>query len=184
MKRIPKIVCLFFFLFIFQSIIYGQENWINFKADAVLSFTIDVPTEMEFETKEISTAIGKLSTQTYSLKGSSEDPNYLYLINIVEYPIGTFPSDSLELMDEYIINSINSTVEKVDGELIYSSAIEGGQNGYGRLYRIKHNNDQLVIKGKSYIKKDAFLNIQVFTTKDKSLNNEMNYFLDSFKAKF
>lgn len=184
MKHFSYRSFLFLLILTIQNQTYAQEGWVNFMPDAVLKFTVDVPNEMKFETKEITTVIGKLTTQTYSIEGVDEDPNYLYLINVVEYPPGTFPADSIALIEDYLISSIHTTVEKLKGELVYSSETEDGENGRGKLYRIKHNDDQLVLKGKSFIKKDVFINIQVFTIKDKSLNNEMNYFLDSFKARF
>lgn len=184
MKHILRFTCISLSILIFQNLGYTQDDWMNYKADAVLSFSVDVPSKMEFESKEIETAIGSLTTQTYSVKGAEEDLNYLYLINIVEYPLGTFPADSTDLINEYLSSSINSTVDKVNGELIYSSEIDEKDNGIGKLFRIKHNNDQLIIKGKSFIKKDAFMSIQVFTIQQNSLNDEMDFFLDSFKSTF
>jgi len=184
MKHILRFAFISLSILLFQSVGYGQYDWMTFKADAVLSFSVDVPAEMEFETKEITTAIGKLTTQTYSLEGKEDDLNYLYLINIVEYPLGTFPQDSIDLIDEYLLSSINSTVVKVKGKLVYTSDIDENKNGIGKLFRIKHNGDHLIIKGKSFIRKDAYISIQVFTLRENSLNDEMNYFLDSFKSTF
>ena len=39
-------------------------------------------------------------------------------------------------------------------------------------------------KGKTYLKDDVFITLQVYTTKEKSLNDEMDDFLNSFKIKF
>ncbi len=158
----------------------AQDDWIKFNSDAVLAFSVDVPGEMEESNKSIKTAVGELTAYTYAYQGEVEDPNYLYLINFVEYPEGTFPPDSTDLIDDYLQNAVLTSAENVNGELVYAADID---NGHGKLFRVKYNDDNAIIKGKSYIKNDVFISVQVFTVKSKSLNNEMDYFLDSFKIK-
>lgn len=156
----------------------AQNSWINYKASEVIPFSVDVPGLMDTSSQTIKTAVGSLITQTYAYQGTSDDPNYLYLINFVEYPTGTFPSDSIDLINDYLDNSVLTSAEKVGGKLVYASDLE---NVSGKLFRIKYNDGNAVIKGKSYIRNDVFISLQVFTVQSKSLNDEMDYFLDSFK---
>ena len=171
----------FFILILFPTLSYGQDSWVKFKADDGMSFSIDAPGEMEKSSKKIKTAVGELTTLTYAYQGTEEDPNYLYLINFVTYPESTFPDDSISLISDYLDNSILSSVENVAGDLIYASDLE---KDHGKLFRIKYNDGNAIIKGKSYIINDVFVSLQVFTVQSKSLNDEMDYFLDSFKASF
>ncbi len=167
-----------------STINYAQNGWINFKADAVLSFEIQVPAEMGVKTKEITTDLGPMTTATYAHEGKDEDANFLYVVNIVEYPSGTFPLDSLALKNEFLDESIESILIGVDGELVYKSDIADGENGLGRLFRVKYEEGHGIIKGKVFVKDDVFMTLQVYTTKEKSLNDEMDDFLSSFKVKF
>lgn len=181
MTRTLKLLLVFIsFCFAFQPII-GQEEWVQFKVEDGLNFSVEAPGPMEESSKRIKTAVGELEVVTFSYQGTEEDPNYLYLINMVQYPEGMFPKDSLDLKNEFLDNSIVSSVDRVQGELIYSTSIESGK---GKLFRIKYNDGNAIVKGKSYLIKDVFVNLQVFTIQNKSLNDEMDYFLDSFKMKF
>ncbi|MEM9546911.1 MAG: hypothetical protein AAGA77_13105 [Bacteroidota bacterium] len=178
MKIVFRNIIFLTLFFIIYNDGFGQEDWINFKAPNGFLFSVDVPGEMEESSQTIKTAVGDLKAVTYAYQGNTEDPNYLYLINLVQYPEGTFPVDSIDLIDEYLENAILSSIEKVNGELSYSSNLERNN---GKLFRVKYNNGQAVLKAKSFITKDVFISLQVFTVQSKSLNDEMDYFLDSFR---
>lgn len=185
-----KLRTIFSIVYIFVIIVFAsytactQDEWITFKADAVLSFEVQVPVNMGVKTKAITTDLGLMTTTTYAHEGKDEGANFLYVVNVVEYPSGTFPNDSLELKNEFLDGSIESMIIGVEGELVYKSEIPEGANGLGRLFRLKYNEGYGVIKGKVYIKDDVFMTLQVYTTKEKSLNEEMDDFLNSFKVKF
>ncbi|MDF1696316.1 MAG: hypothetical protein P1U56_10805 [Saprospiraceae bacterium] len=172
---------IFLMFFCGINFLIGQSEWITFSSEAPLKFSVYAPGEMEKSVKSIKTAVGELQTETYSYQGTAEDENYLYLVNLVQYPEGAFPPDSLGLINDYLENSISSSVDRVGGELVYSSDLDSNN---GKLFRIKYNDGGAVIKGKSFIKNDVFINVQVFTIQNKSLNDEMDVFLDSFKVKF
>ena len=185
---IPKVKkCLFYIasiLLLTTSMAAGQKDWITYKADAVLSFEVQVPSELGVKTKDITTDLGVMTTTTYAHEGTNDDMNFLYVVNVVEYPSGTFPKDSLDLKNEFLEQSIKSMSDGIDGELVYQSEISEEGNGIGRLFRLKYNEGYGVIKGKVFIKDDVFITLQVYTIKEKSLNDEMDLFLDSFRAKF
>lgn len=168
-------------IFLQINVLQAQESWIRFETKDELSFSVEVPGEMERTEETFKTAVGELNVINYAFQGKEEDPNYLYLINMVQYPDGTFPSDSIDLIKSYLTNSIESSIDKVEGELIYSSEIE---QGAGQLFRIKYNNGDAIIKGKSLLIKDVFVSLQVFTIEQRSLNDEMDVFLDSFRIGF
>jgi hypothetical protein len=160
---------------------FAQDNWTKFKTNGELAFSVDVPGAMVKSTKSLKTALGELEALTYAYQGNEEDANYLYLINIVQYPEETFPIDSTDLIEEFITNAVESSRDRVKGSLVYSAPIEREN---GKLFRIKYNDGDAIIKGKIFVRKDVFVSIQVFTIEDKSLNDEMDIFLDSFKMKF
>lgn len=166
------------------NVTIGQSEWITYKADALLSFEVQVPAEMGIKTKEITTDLGVMTTATYAYEGTEEDVNFLYVVNVVEYPSGTFPADSTSLVDDFLSETVLSIADGVKGELVYQSEIQEERNGQGKLFRLKYDNGYGVIKGKTYMKDDVFITLQVYTTRDNSLNDEMDLFLDSFRAMF
>jgi len=168
----------------FVDQLFGQDGWVKYKADAVLSFQVDVPAEMGVKTKKIPTDLGEMTTTTYAHEGKEEDLNFLYVINVVEYPSGSFPADSTYLKDQFLDEALQSMVYGIEGDIVYQSNLSDDKNGQGKLFRLKYDNGFGVIKGKTYIKDDVFITLQVYTTRDKSLNEEMDYFLDSFTALF
>ena len=159
--------------------IQAQDDWIKYSVDEVLPFSVFVPGEMEASVQAINTAVGELNAHTYSYQGTEEEQNYLYLINCIEYPFGTFPKDSIDLISEYLESAVQSSTDKVAGELVYASDLENN----GKLFRIKYNDGNAIIKGKSYIINDVFIVLQVFTVQGRSLNDEMDLFLDSFRVR-
>ena len=171
-------------ILIFCTSSSAQDDWIVYKADAILSFEVQVPAEMGIKTKKINTDLGVMTTTTYAHESPKDAANFLYVVNIVEYPPGTFPVDSTELAIDFLSEALQSIVEGLEGDLVYQSELNEEGNGQGILFRLKYNDGYGVIKGKTYIKDDVFITLQVYTTKDKSLNDEMNLFLDSFKTMF
>lgn len=183
-KNLSQLILVFVFIVSHVSMMEGQISWVKFKADAVLSFEVTVPAEMGVKTKKINTDIGEMTTTTYAHEGTEEDVNFLYVINTVEYPSGAFPKDSTALVDDFLNEAIVSISDGIQGEIVYTSEINEKKNGQGKLFRLKYDNGFGVIKGKTFLKDDVFITLQVYTTRDNSLNEDMDYFLNSFKALF
>jgi len=171
-------------MFVMPMALNAQQDWIKFEAEGDMPFSIDVPAVMGMKSKTITTQVGDLTNTTYALARTKEEsPNFLYMVSMIDYPEGTFPMDSTDLKETYLTESITSLANGVNGEVLYLSDIDEGKNGQGKLFRLKYDEDFMVIKGKAFIKNDVFIAIQVYTTKDKSLNDEMDVFLDSFRVK-
>jgi len=171
-------------MFVMPMALNAQQDWIKFEAEGDMPFSIDVPAVMGMKSKTITTQVGDLTNTTYALERTKEEsPNFLYMVSMIDYPEGTFPMDSTDLKETYLTESITSLANGVNGEVLYLSDIDEGKNGQGKLFRLKYDEDFMVIKGKAFIKNDVFIAIQVYTTKDKSLNDEMDVFLDSFRVK-
>jgi len=158
----------------------SQHDWISYSPDEGPFFSVEVPSEMEIKSNQVDTEIGRLITMAYILEGSESDKNKLYLINSVVYPEGSFPQDSIGLKLDYLSESITSTVINAGGQLIYSQEQKvGGELGY--VFRIKYNDGTGIIKGKAVISGDTFFMLKVYSHKDDSLNQDMDYFLNSFR---
>lgn len=172
------------FLLITPLSLDAQQEWITFQADDNLPFSIEVPAVMGMKNKTITTQIGDLSNTTYALeRNEDESPNFLYMVTMIDYPQGVFDPDSIELIDTYLTEAISSLADGVNGEVLYQTDIKEDKNGRGKLFRLRYDEEYMIIKGKTFIKNDVFITVQVYTTKDKSLNDEMDVFLDSFEIR-
>ena len=173
-----KIIYLLSFTILLISASIG--DWKEFKSfDG--GFRVIVPGEMIEKVKTIETAIGLLEYHTFIYQEEdSEADNVLYMVSYCDYPDHSIHSDSTELLNDFFKNTIESSVQSIDGELAYNTSV----NLYeypGRLWRINYNGGKAIIKTKAFLVNQRYYSIQGVTFRTKSLNPSMDRFLDSFK---
>ena len=128
--------------------------------------------------KEAMTDVGNLNVVSFGLTPKSENPNRIYQLIIIDYPEGTFHPDSIDLKEETIDQFIFQSAQEEHSELIYEEEIF--TNGMQmRQWRI-HNNEELSIKSRLAITGDRVYILQVMSDITKSLNEDIDKFLDSF----
>jgi len=157
------------------------SDWITFESKDG-SFTMAAPEEPEYLTKEITTSIGAMDVHSYMIAPNyeAENPNLMYLIEYYDYPEGTFPEDSLDLKQFFYDQTAEATSYEIGGKLSYSSKSE--VDGIdGMLYRCQYKDGTYVMKSRMFFVGDRFYHIKVYTEKAASLNDEMDWYLDSFK---
>jgi hypothetical protein len=157
----------------------AQSKWKTFTPKNQ-TFEVLVPGDMTNGEKKVLTEVGSLHPITWLYQGVKGDPNYLYSVSYVDYPEGSFHSDSLDLIKEFFEVGMDTHIHDLGGELIYQS--ESNLNFYpGIVYRASYNNNKAVVKSRMLLIGDRFYALQVYTLSETSLNNEMNHFLDSFR---
>ncbi len=161
--------------------IQAQQNWQKFTPSGQ-TFEIMSPGEMKNGEKNILTDIGSLQPVTWLHQGADGDPNYLYLVSYIDYPDGTFHEDSIEMIKELMDVSIDTQVKTLSGELVYQSDVPFGMYP-GVVFRASYNKNSAVVKGRIILIRNRLYILQVYTLSEKSLNPEMDKFLNSFKTK-
>ena len=159
------------------------SDWVSFESKDG-SFTMTAPSKPEYLVKEITTTIGAMELHSYMVapKYDDQNPNLMYLIEYYDYPEGTFPEDSLDLKQFFYEQTAQATSYEIGGSLSYSS--KSSVNGIdGFLYRCQYKNDTYVMKSRTFFIGDRFYHIKVYSEKETSLNDEMDWYLDSFKRK-
>jgi len=151
------------------------------------SFSILSPGPFTEKYQELSTDIGDIEVFTLLCQTDLEDnPNFLYLINYYDYPPGFQDQEDGESEEDFINNlfdeSIDQSVTSLGGKLLYSTNIRLQDNYDGRLNRVSYNDGDSIVKSKMFLVGNRFYFIQVYTTKDNSLNQLMDDFLDSFEV--
>ena len=136
---------------------------------------------MKFQLENpIKTEIGELNYITFLYQSKEkESDNLLYIVSYCDYPKNSIHSDSTNLLKEFFATTVETAVESVKGKLIYSSEII--QDDFpGMLFRVDYNEDKASIKTKAVVVENRFYSIQVISHKEKSLNVQVDKYLDSF----
>ena len=169
---------LFIFLLMlpFQAL-EAQELW--FKIDKVhQGFSAFFPERPSEATNSMDTEIGMIEQEIFYLN-NEEGPVYFFQINYIEYPESTIHSDSLELMEEFFEETINTATAEMKGTLVYSSDIE--EQGFkGKMYRIDYKADRFTLKAKTFVVRNRYYSVQVIHEKGKDYR-VVDRFLDGFR---
>lgn len=153
-------------------------NWNTFIAKDS-NFQISVPAPMEVKKKTMDTGIGEITTHSYFLDDKQAiSKNFLYVVNHFEYPAALVHSDSMALVQDLLEESRLSLLEENEATLTYKD-VRFYKNFPGQFFRAE--NSESIIKAKLYIIQNHFYSIQVYMSKEQSLNEEATKFLDSFE---
>ena len=165
-------------LFIVNQI-FSQSNWATYTPPGK-DFSIICPGGvMKYETKSIITGIGPLNNHVHYLDLPSDHPNFLYSINIVNYPEGSFDTDSTDIVDDLFETSVSALSESTGCKINYSqkSLLEDIPYVIVRLSDEKSNTS---IKAKVLLKNDSVYSLMVYTLHDNKLNDFIDKFINSF----
>lgn len=158
---------------------FTQSNWKIF-TDVYETFSIQIPGEIKTVKDKFTTTVGEIEVITYQCQGGVDDKNLSYVLQEYDYPENFFPQDSQALITRVLEASCEEMATKMKGKIDYSTAIE--LNGYhGILFRITNKDTGIVMKSKTYIVDGTYYSLQVYVNQENSLNDEVDFFLDSFK---
>jgi hypothetical protein len=169
-------------LFLLSSLTLTTLSWKEFKSYEG-KFRVLTPTgEMTEKVKKITTGLGDVSYHTFMYRPEEKNPDCVfYVVNYCDYPKGTFPADSTDLINEFMEETVSESVKAVSGTLTYQSDIQL-LTYKGKIWRVQYNSDRALIKSKCYLVGDRFYLIQTMMKKEKSMNPSADKFLDSFQA--
>ena len=144
-------------------------------------FRIEVPgAEMDRKEKVIHTEIGEITYVTFVHQMPlKESENALYIVSYCDYPANSMHSDSTALLEDFFSNTIEKASDSVYGEIRYEDDIYYIDYP-GKLFRIDYRQGTATLKSKIFVVNNRFYNIQIATTKGKSMNDAADHFLDSF----
>ncbi len=181
MKMLKTIALTLAAVAVLQPALAQRPSWEEFQSYEG-RFRVLAPGPMEHKVDSVETPIGKLAYHTFFYQSPEADSaeNYFYMLSYCDYPEGALHADSTELLDEFFDATIESAVESVRGELIYSSERDH-RNNPGRIWRIDYLNGQAVIKTWAVFADNRYYALQAVTVKGRSLNRAMDRFLDSFR---
>lgn len=156
------------------------KNWELFQSFEG-AFKIEIPEgHMDHNERVIHTDIGEITYHTFFYQEEDKHfENALYVVSYCDYPEFSIHSDSTSILEEFFNNTITSAEESVIGELRYAEDINY-KDYPGKLFRIDYREGTATLKSKVFLVNNRFYNIQIATTRGKSLNAAADRFLDSF----
>ncbi len=181
MQRSIKISILSFFIFVCFS--FTVSEWYEFKHYEG-KFVVKLPTlePMIEHIDTIKTDLGNLDYHTFYY--APKDPNAenkFFQVAYVDYPATLFPKDSTALINDFLESTVQSSVENINGKLLYINDIDL-QGNKGKQWRTDYNKGNSVMKNKCFLVQNRMYMIQIATTRKRALNIEMEKFMDSFKV--
>ena len=168
-------------LILLSSLTFTALTWKEFKTYEG-KFRVLTPTgEMTEKVKNIKTGLGEVAYHTFMNRPEEKNPDCVfYVVNYCDYPKGTFPADSTDLINEFLDETVKESVKAVGGILTYQSDIQILTNK-GKIWRVQYNGDRALIKSKCFLVGDRFYLVQTMMKKEKSMNPSADKFLDSFQ---
>jgi hypothetical protein len=160
---------------------FFQSGWPTYIEESGL-FAVLVPGNMKAKEKMIETATGDYLLQSvYHQSDLDSTENMLYLINYHKIQEDMYVEDSLEQNEELLIQMATDMSSSLqDAKLLYTNPTTG-LDFSSVEYRITYGKENQNLKGKFILNRTHLYSIQVYTTKDKALNRNMDLFIDSFR---
>ncbi|NNE28056.1 MAG: hypothetical protein HKN16_00365 [Saprospiraceae bacterium] len=157
----------------------GQESWISYSPSNG-GFLVEVPDSMEYVPQEMEVPIGTITFHSFFYKSGPQADNSLYQVQYFDYPEHTVSSDSLELVKQLFDENVRSAERSVQGSLLYRHDIDLA--GFpGILFKVGFEDGDAAIKSKMFVRNSRFYSISVVGAREKSLNQAVERFLDSFR---
>jgi len=168
------------------SILFFGE-WSVYRPDDN-SFTIEVPGKYELSTDTISTELGMIPVTLIHHRCKldnycfHDDPHSIYAMVHMDYPIGTFPADSTEMINAFLDETIENRRTEIGEDTILDYQADLDQDDYhGRIVRYTSPSRKALCKAKFIIYDDRLIALQVVSDKKQIQRKEVRQFLDSFR---
>jgi hypothetical protein len=157
-----------------------QTNWIVYESQDP-AFILSFPDKIQKKEKIIKTDIGEIEIKTvYAVSSIDSTENELYLLNYYKLNPEIFEGDSAITKVEFFKETINNLSKELNFDIIYSNYNINNEISTA-TFRVE--NSKKAMKGEIVISNGYFYFLQVFTTKQYSLNKNMDKFLKSFYLK-
>lgn len=158
-----------------------SRDWQLFQ-DIDGGFEVLIPGAWEHAVDTITTDIGALAYHTFYLNTPTDTAdNVFYMLSYVEYPEGSVHEDSLELVDELLTASQDEAVDRMKGELLFSTAKEIDFHA-GRYWRIDYLDGQASVRTQAFVANTRYYAIQTISKARSGINKSTEKFFESLNV--
>ena len=155
-------------------------NWTVFTSENG-GFSIMTPASLDLSVQSLTTHVGDVQLYTYTHKvPDSTAQVFQYSVTYYEYPEILIPSDSTEMIAQFFSETLDAIAERIDGQIVYSEPVPF-QDYPARLTRISYQDDQYALKNKLILANNRFYLVEVFSTRDKVVDDRINKFIETCK---
>jgi hypothetical protein len=149
--------------------------------DSISGFTASFPATFECDTVPfpLETEIIYHTVCTCSI--GDKGPAIKYTLMLASYPDEIFIKESDEFLTSFWEETIKASAQSVLGEIVYQD-IRQEPIGSQAVWRISYDKGKGVIKSKAFVRTRYFAAVKVDFPYDKRHTNQMDDFLNSFKA--
>jgi len=169
------------YLILWANNVSGQSKWSTYHSPKN-DFSILCPGGiMKYESKTVITSIGPLINQVHYLDLPADHPNFLYTINVINYPEGSINKDSIEVIDELFDTTVESMSESTGCKISYSQKSLQEDIPYV-IVRLMDQKSNTSIKSKVFLIEDSVYSLQVYTMHDNKLNDFIDKFINAFQV--
>lgn len=168
-------------LFILNNPVFCQKAWEPFVSYEG-RFKINAPAGLKHNVQEVETELGQLEFHTYYYHADkySNEHGEMYMVQYCDYPLYTLSSDSIELVEQFLLETIESSAGSIDGEVVYQTT--HFINGFpGKQWKTVYNDGATSIRHLAVVADNRYFQVQVASKRDYSLMKEIDRFLDSFE---
>lgn len=157
----------------------NQQQWQAYQ-DLDGRFQIKLPAPWQHAIDSVGTAVGALAYHTFFLKPPVDTAdNEIYMLSYVEYPEGSLHHDSIELVTELLDATLSTAVERMKGEVLFSTEKPLGDYP-GRYWRIDYLNGQASVRTHALVINNRYYALQTISRSRKGINKSSDRFFDSF----
>jgi len=160
---------------------FAQSKWQEIQSyDG--RFRILSPGAMIEKIDSIETPVGTLAQHSfvYQPDNPKEAENLIYMVSYYDYPEGTIPADSTDLIQAFFDETIAAAAFSINGKVQYADDTQLGDHP-GRIWRIDYLEGKAVIKTRAYLVGQRYFNVQTISLIQRHINSSSDRFLDSFR---
>ena len=167
----------FFFVFFFSGLfLHGQNSLKRYTLGNHL-VSVSFPDAPREDKKDLYTQLGTLPSVSLTYAPTPEDKNFLYSAQWVQYNEFTLPEYSVDLIALSLHDTIVALSDNLKCKIIYEN--EAPEGRHVRIFRLEDAKSRQAVKGKVIIYKNCLITATVFSTIEKSLNDNIDTFLHS-----
>lgn len=172
-------------LFVFLSLINillappQTQDWLSYYNENG-RFHILVPSEPELKERMVATATGDVLINSVIVRSAIDSTdNFLYIINFHDLEENLYSYDSSELNKDFLEIIANDISETLKADPLYIN--HTNVSAFPAIeYRMSYGEDEKQVKGIVILTPKKMYSLQVFTSKQYTLNKNMERFLESF----
>lgn len=156
-----------------------MESWETF-VDPEGRFEVLMPDSVMRQVTPAETAIGQLEYVSYVSFAQGMSGNAHYIVSYCDYPAGTLHEDSTDLVRAFFEETLQGSLEAVNGKLMYQDEITVAGHP-GMIWKVGSEATNLHVKSQALIVDRTYYTLQITTSAAHSLQHDGERFFQSFK---